>query len=110
MQMLASSKNQFSGKAHPLLSLLSTIAFVIVLIKSFSTIRSNWQEATFLIFATLGTLTALMRQLPAQNVVLAAIITAVIGGGISTLSAKSGIPFGPFTFGSAAGPQLFKTL
>jgi len=67
-------------------------------------------EAWLLLFATVSTLAALARQLPAQNVILAALITALIGGMAHILGVKSGIPFGPFLFGSEAGLKLFDTL
>jgi putative membrane protein len=52
----------------------------------------------------------LARQLPLQNVLLAAFGIALIGSGISALGARAGIPFGPFIFGVEFGPQLSKTL
>lgn len=71
---------------------------------------TNLPEAWLLVFATVSTLAALARQLPAQNVLLAALITALIGGGAHIFGVKSGIPFGPFMFGLDAGMKLFGTL
>ncbi len=71
---------------------------------------SNWPEAILLLLAVISTLAALARQLPSQNVFLAAIILAGIGGGAHLLGAKSGIPFGSFLFGSEIGQKLFDTL
>jgi uncharacterized membrane protein len=59
---------------------------------------SNWPEAALLVLAATGTLAALARQLPSQNVLLAAGIIALIGGAAHWLGAKSGIPFGSFSF------------
>ena len=59
---------------------------------------------------TAATLVALTRQLPAQNVLLAAFVIAFIGGVAHSVGAKSGIPFGPFMFGPDAGQKLFGTL
>jgi putative membrane protein len=67
-------------------------------------------EAVLLLTATAGTILSLERQLPLQNVLLAASVIALIGGAISALGAISGIPFGPFTFTGELGPKLFKTL
>jgi uncharacterized membrane protein len=45
-----------------------------------------------------------------QNVLLAALVIALVGGGAHALGAATAIPFGPFAFGTEAGPQFFKTL
>ena len=71
---------------------------------------TNWPEALLLLLATISTLAALARQLPAQNVLLAASIIALIGGAAHMIGATSGIPFGPFMFGAAAGPKFFKIM
>jgi uncharacterized membrane protein len=71
---------------------------------------SNWPEALLLLLATISTLAALARQLPSQNVFLAAFIIAAIGGAAHLIGAKSGIPFGSFLFGSEIGQKLFNTL
>jgi putative membrane protein len=71
---------------------------------------SNWLEAVLLPLAVVGTLVALARQLPSQNVLLAAAIIAGIGGGAHLLGAKTGIPFGSFWFDPEAGGKLFGIL
>jgi uncharacterized membrane protein len=81
-------------------------ALVAVGIKS----ASNWPEAILLLLATISTLAALARQLPSQNVFLAAAIIAGIGGAAHLIGATSGIPFGQFLFGSEIGQKLFNTL
>ncbi|MEJ0088919.1 MAG: carotenoid biosynthesis protein [Limisphaerales bacterium] len=81
-------------------------AFVGVGIKS----DSNWPEALLLLVATFSTLAALARQLPVQNVLLAAFIIALIGSALHVLGVKSGIPFGPFIFGPEIGERLFNML
>ena len=83
---------------------LSTLVAVIV--KSDTSLPEAW----LLLFATASTLATLARQLPAQNVLLAALITALIGGVAHIFGAKAGIPFGPIMFGSEAGLKLFGTL
>ena len=67
-------------------------------------------DTAFILFATAGTLVSLWRQLPLQNIVLAAFAIAIIGGGLSALGARTALPFGPFIYGSQMGPQMFKTL
>jgi uncharacterized membrane protein len=72
--------------------------------------KHGWPEALLILLATVCTITALARQLPLQNVLLAAFIIALMGGAVHALGVTMGIPFGPFLFGADAGPQLFKTL
>lgn len=72
--------------------------------------RTGWLEAALLLLATAGTIAALARQLPLQNVLLAAFVIALMGGAAHALGVRMGIPFGPFLFGVDAGPQLFRTL
>ncbi len=66
-------------------------------------------DATLLILATLVSLTALNRQMPLQNVLLAATITAVLGGVAHGLSAHIGfaMPFGPLIFHETSGAKIF---
>jgi uncharacterized membrane protein len=78
----------------------------IVSIKS----DSNWPEALLLLLATISTLDALARQLPSQNVLLAAFIIMFIGSVAHLFGATSGIPFGPFMFGTEIGQKFFGTL
>ena len=70
----------------------------------------RWLEVVLLLLATLSTLAALARQLPLQNVVLAAGIIALIGGSVQAIGEKSGIPFGPFIYGAETGWRIFGTL
>ena len=67
-------------------------------------------DTAFIILATCGTLASLWRQLPLQNIILVALGIAVIGGGLSALGTRTALPFGPFFYGTAMGPQMFKTL
>lgn len=50
------------------------------------------------------------RTLPAQNVLLAATLIAVISGIVETINAKTGIPFGPLVYTDNLGPELFGAL
>lgn len=72
--------------------------------------RTGWPEAALLLLATAGTLAALARSLPLQNVVAAACFIGLVGGAADWLDLKTEIPFGPVTFSDALGPRLFKTL
>jgi putative membrane protein len=67
-------------------------------------------DAALLILALAATLTALCRQLPAQNVLLATVIIGVISGGIHVLGSTTGIPFGPVIYTTAGGLRLFNAL
>ena len=100
---------------HWLLAALLAAAFAFVLATFFLPSlqfagNPNAPEAVLLLIATASTIFAMERQLPMQNVLLAASVIAFIGGGISALGAISGIPFGPLTFTEELGPKIFKTL
>ena len=72
--------------------------------------KPEWPYALLISLATAGTIAALLRRLPMQNVLWAALIIAVIGGAAHALGEITDMPFGPFVFGPEAGPKLFKTL
>jgi len=67
-------------------------------------------DALLLLLATAGSISSLARSLPLQSVLFAAFITALIGGAAHGLSAHTGLPFGPLSFGATSGPQLFNTV
>jgi len=71
---------------------------------------SGWPMAALVLCVFFSTLAAASRQLPLQNVLFATVLIAIIGGGISALGTRTGIPFGPFIYRTEASPQLFKTL
>ena len=98
------------SRVHWVSTFLLAVAFVSSLIAEFIGADASLPEALLVLFATVGTLVALARQLPLQNALLAAAITALIGGLAHALCAKTGIPFGPVLFGSAAGLKLFGLL
>ena len=99
---------------HWLFAALLAAAFALVLATNGMALdlsgQPGWPEALLLLLAVIGTVTALARQLPLQNVLLAAFVIALMGGAVHALGVTMGIPFGPFLFGADAGPQLFKTL
>ena len=72
--------------------------------------RWRWAEALIPVAAAATTLAALARWLPAQNVLLAAALIALIGGGVQTLGAVTGIPFGACTYTDSAGRRVFDIL
>jgi uncharacterized membrane protein len=104
------SRGKFPKRVHQVSTYLFAAALILVLVKNFTPMNSGWPEALLVLLATFTTLAALTRQLPLQNVLLAASGIALIGGVVSAVGARTGIPFGPFTFGSEAGPQLFNLL
>jgi uncharacterized membrane protein len=99
---------------HWLFIVLLAAAFALVLAANGLSLdlpgKPGWPEALLLLLAAAGTITALARQLPLQNVLLAAFVIALMGGAAHAFGVTMGIPFGPFLFGADAGPQLFKTL
>jgi uncharacterized membrane protein len=72
--------------------------------------KPGWPEALLIITTTVATLTSLMRQLPGQNVLLAATIIGVVGGIAHGVGVVTAIPFGPLAYGEASGPKFFGTL
>ncbi len=67
-------------------------------------------EAILVCLALASTLVSLSGQLPAQNVLLATAIIALIGGGIHALGGFTGIPFGPMNYTHENGPVMFRAL
>jgi uncharacterized membrane protein len=94
-----------------LCALLLAVAIALEIAAFFFPLNfSAWFDPIFVFAATASTLVSLWRRLPMQNVLLAALGVAVIGGGFSALGARTGLPFGQFLFASHIGPILFKTL
>ncbi len=99
---------------HWLASGLALASFLLVLTTLFMPLRlpgkPGWPEAVLILTATVATLASLSRQLPGQNVLLAAAVIGFIGGIVHGFGAATGIPFGPFTYTDTAGPRIFDTL
>jgi uncharacterized membrane protein len=94
-----------------LFSCVLAVAFGLELFSLFQPVKLAPQlDAAFLVLAAAGTLAALWRRLPLQNVMLVAGGIALIGGGVSALGVRTGLPFGQFVYGSGSGPLMFKTL
>ncbi|HXI73421.1 MAG TPA: carotenoid biosynthesis protein [Verrucomicrobiae bacterium] len=98
------------SRVHWVSTFLLAVTFLSALIAEFTGADARLPEALLMLAATFSTLVALARQLPLQNVLLAASMTALIGSLAHLLCAKTGIPFGPVLFGSAAGLKLFGML
>jgi len=93
---------------HHLILTLTLVAAVATLFNPPGT-TSNL-DALLLLLATAASISALAQQLPLSSVLFAAFITALIGGAAHGLSAHTGLPFGPLSFGETIGPQLFNTV
>jgi putative membrane protein len=93
---------------------LFLISFVLVWLETLLSLaipsKPGWTETFLVLTVTATTLFALSRQLPGQNVFLAAGIIAAISGTAMAVGALSGIPFGPYIFTDAAGPRIFNVL
>lgn len=103
-----------SERIHLAATVLVAIAFCFILFRVGmgwkSTDDTEWQIPLLLLLTAVSTLTALARQLHWQYVLTAAFIAALIGSLAHLFSSNSGIPFGPFIFGPAAGPMFFNKL
>ena len=122
MQSSASFQNQpvpvsgekMTARVHWLLTALVAAVYVVALVMLWTSAnlpdKPGWPDALLISLATASTAVTLLRRLPMQNVLWAALIIAVIGGAAHALGAITDMPFGPFVFGPEAGPKLFKTL
>lgn len=90
------------------LHLLLALTLITLLASLFMPARQSAPvDALLLVFAAAASVAVLARTLPLQSVLFAAFITALIGGAAHALSARTGLPFGPVSFGATSGPQLF---
>lgn len=87
---------------------LALAAYALVLLAVLTPLRSpaveGGLEAVLLVAATLATLASLCRELPVQNVLLAAFVIGLMGTSAHALGAATGMPFGPFTYTVKVGP------
>jgi len=93
---------------HYLILTVTLAAAVATVCNPLST--TSHLDGLLLVLATAGSISALALQLPLQSVLFAAFITALIGSTTHGLSARTGLPLGPLSFGTTAGPQLFNTV
>lgn len=104
-------QNKTAIVLHGLFSTLLAAAAALEMVSFFRPLPFAGQlDITLIVLAAVGTLVSLWRQLPLQNVLLAAFGTAAIGGGLSALGARIGLPFGPFIFASGLGTVFYKSL
>ena len=68
--------------------------------------KPGWPGAVLLLLAAAGTIASLARHLPLQNILFAALVIALASGAAIWLDLKTGIPFGQFTVGDIAGPDI----
>jgi uncharacterized membrane protein len=71
---------------------------------------ARWPDGLLVVLTTATVVASLTRELPGQNVMLAATIIAFIAGAVQTLGALTAIPFGPYSYGEQIGQQLFYPL
>jgi uncharacterized membrane protein len=72
--------------------------------------EARWPDGILVVLAAGTTLASLVRGLPLQNVMLASFIIGSAGAAAHTLTAVSGIPFGPLKFTRQIGQELFHPL
>jgi uncharacterized membrane protein len=72
--------------------------------------NARWPDGLLLVLGAATTLASQRRHLPGQNVMLAAIVIAVIAGAMHTLGALTGVPFGPYKYEENIGQLLFYPL
>ncbi len=89
------------------LNALLGLAFIVDL---FAPDRIPWLDVAVVILASAASIVSLNRQLPLQNVLPAALITAGIGGLAHGFSAQTFIPLGPVVFNLPSGGKLFDVL
>ena len=68
--------------------------------------KPGWPGAVLLLLAAAGTIAALARHLPLQNILFAALVIALASGAAIWLDTTTGIPFGQFTTGDTSGPKF----
>ena len=67
---------------------------------------AGWPEGLLLILGAATLLASVARHLPLQNVLLAAAIIAILGGGATVLGAMAGMTIGPIVHLGSAGPNV----
>src|SRR5712671_4814308 len=72
--------------------------------------EARWPDGLLVVLAAAATLAWLTTQLPGQNVMLAGTIIGFIAGAIESVGALTGVPFGPKSFTSNIGQELFHPL
>ncbi len=71
----------------------------------------RWPDGLLIVLTTAVTIASLARRLPGQNVILASVIIAFIGGALQSAGALTALPFGPYTYNyTNIGRELFYPL
>jgi uncharacterized membrane protein len=98
-------RNPLAGwpqKAHLVTAVLLAADLLIVCLRTCATghfLRtSRWAEALLVLLAAASTLMSLCRELPAQNVVFAAVLIGLASGAAQAINAIAGVPFGPIEY------------
>ena len=89
---------------------LSVIAAIAAGVLAHTRPGVDWPLGVLLGVALVSTLVSLARTLPLQNIFMAVVFILGIGGGIQTLGAMTGIPFGPVLFMDSLGEKMFNVL
>jgi len=88
------------------------VAVALTIVRLFLPLSQNsgWADGELLVLAIVASITALAKQLPVVNVVLAAGIAAGIGGVAHAVNDVTGLPFGRVEFTTVFGPRLLGVL
>src|ERR1051325_8359695 len=70
----------------------------------------KWLEGALVVSALFSTLLALGRRLPAQNVLMTAILVFGLATGLMAIAALTGVPLGPFVYTANSGDKLFNVV
>jgi len=110
----ANPSDRLAGAAYWLAVGFALASYLLVLLTLVVPIRlpgkPGWPEAVLILAALLPTLISYTRWLPLQNVLLAAVVIGLMGGGIHAVGAATAIPFGPFSYTESAGPRILGML
>ncbi len=110
----AQGPSRLPQTVHLVLFALFLVQFALVLVRlwmpSFLFGDARWPDGMLVVLTGSTLLASFSRQLPSQNVMLAAIIIAFFAGAVATVGALTAVPFGPFVYTDNIGPQLFYPL
>ena len=117
LKHIARRSTCFSGlapKVHRVLFGLFLLQFALVWVRLWLPWplpgSGRWPDGLLVVLTTATVLASLTRQLPGQNVMLAAFIIAFIAGAVQSIGALMAIPFGPFVYTDQIGQRLFYPL
>ncbi len=107
----STSHGGLAQRIHRVLFGLFLVQFALVWVNLWLPVpglgSARWPDGLLLVLATATTLASLARQLPGQNVMLASMLIAIIGGAVPSVGAIVAIPVGPSVYGGRLGPQFF---